>query len=87
MDAILILAIIAIQFTLIHFGVKYLSLLNNRIIELNNKIEKLIPLIKPNLEKTRKTLRTINNFMKKYLENENKIKIIKLLLLPSYYKK
>lgn len=81
MDAILILAIISIQFALIYFGVKYLSELNNKLIEANIKLEEIIPKIQPNFEKCRKALNVTNNLMVKYLENQDKIKIVKYILL------
>ncbi len=81
MDAILILAIISIQFALIYFGVKYLSELNNKLITANAKLEKLITAIKPNFEKCRNALNIANNLMVKYIENQDKIKIVKYVLL------
>lgn len=81
MEAILILSIISIQFALIFFGVKHLSLLNKRLIFLNQKIEKIIPQIEINFKKTHKTLSKINFYFDKYNKNKNKIKLIKILLL------
>lgn len=81
MDAIIILLIIAFQFALIYFGVKYLSALNERIILFNEKIENVNCTIKLSMEKVRKTLSVVNNVLEKYLKNENKIKFIKLILL------
>ena len=81
MEAILILAIISIQFALIYFGVKYLSAVNNRLIFLNQKIEQLLPLLSPNFQLIRKYLLIANKLMVKYIENKDKIKILKLILL------
>ena len=81
MDAILILAIISIQFTLLHFGVKYLSSLNKKIILLNENIELILPKIQPKFEKVRKIFSKINKITNKYFANQDKIKIIKTILL------
>ena len=81
MEAIIILLIISFQFALIYFGVKCLSALNERLILLNEKVESLSCLIEPAFEKVRKGLAVANNVMNKYIENEGKIKVIKLILL------
>ena len=41
MDAILILLIISVQFSVVYFGVKYLSELNEKIIKLEQEINEL----------------------------------------------
>lgn len=81
MDAILILVIISIQFTLIHFGVKRLSVLNNKLVSLNEEIELITPKIKSGFEKTRKLIACVNNILNKYIENQDKIKVIKIIFL------
>ena len=81
MEAILILVIISIQFSLIYFGVKYLSSLNDRLVLLNQKIEQIFPLISPNFQLIRNYLSTTNQLMTKYIENKDKIKILRLILL------
>ena len=82
MEAIIILLIISFQFALIYFGVKYLSALNERLLLLNEKVESLSCLIEPAFEKVRNGLAVANNVMNKYIENEGKIKVIKLIFTP-----
>ncbi len=81
MCAILILFIISFQFAIAYFGVKGLTVLNNKIVELNVKVEKLIPQIKPKFEKIRTTLQNTNKAIEAFFKHQNKIKVYRNLVL------
>lgn len=81
MTAILILFIISFQAALVYFGVKWLSRLNNRLIELNNEVSSFLPKIHDEFEKARNLLKILNKAVETYFKQQNKLKIYRNLML------
>jgi len=81
MTAILILFIISVQAAIVYFGVKGLSDLNEKIINLNNKVILILPEIQPTFEKTRKVFKQINLGIEGFFKHQNKIKVYRNIML------
>ncbi len=81
MTAILILFIISFQAALVYFGVKWLSQLNNRLIELNGEVSLFAPKISDEFEKARNLLKALNKAVETYFKQQNKLKVYRNLML------
>lgn len=81
MESILILLIISIQSAIVYFGVKYLSLLNEKIISLNEKVLEITPKITPAFDKAKSAFHMVNTLFEKFFKHKNKIKVYRNIMI------